>query len=83
MISAIRGNTWAAAAVASVKELMARMGHASTRAAMIYLHSTRERDKEIAKGLGKRIAAPLVTGMAGHDEQPSGTQRARKRKRGS
>ncbi len=29
------------------------MGHSSTRAALIYLHATRERDKKIAAGMGK------------------------------
>jgi hypothetical protein len=34
---------------------MARLGHSSTRAAMIYQHATRDRDKSIADGLGKLI----------------------------
>ena len=42
------GNTLAAATGASTKELMARMGHASPRAALIYQHATRERDQAIA-----------------------------------
>ncbi|MGA5701704.1 tyrosine-type recombinase/integrase [Peterkaempfera bronchialis] len=37
------GNTLAAATGASLKELMARMGHASVRAALIYQHATSER----------------------------------------
>jgi hypothetical protein len=37
---------------ASLKELMARLGHSSTRAAMIYQHATRDRDEAIAKALG-------------------------------
>jgi Phage integrase family len=47
------GNTMAAAEGASPRELMERMGHSSPRAALIYLHATRERDKKIAKGIGK------------------------------
>lgn len=47
------GNTMAAAQGASLRELMERMGHSSTRAALIYLHATRERDKKIAAGMGK------------------------------
>lgn len=39
------GNTMAAATGASLRE---RMGHSSTRAAMIYQHATRERDEAIA-----------------------------------
>lgn len=31
---------------------MARMGHSSTRAAMIYLHATSDRDRAIAEALG-------------------------------
>ncbi|GAA1002014.1 hypothetical protein GCM10009555_107580 [Acrocarpospora macrocephala] len=46
------GNTLAAANGASLKELMARMGHSSTRAALIYLHATRDRDHVIAQALG-------------------------------
>jgi hypothetical protein len=29
---------------------MARMGHSTMRAALIYQHATRDRDQEIAKG---------------------------------
>jgi integrase len=46
------GGTLAAATGASLKELMARLGHSSTRAAMIYQHATRDRDEAIAKALG-------------------------------
>jgi hypothetical protein len=31
---------------------MARLGHSSVRAAMIYQHATRDRDQAIAKALG-------------------------------
>jgi integrase len=51
------GNTLAAASGASTRELMHRMGHASMRAALIYQHATSERDREIADGMDKRIAA--------------------------
>jgi integrase len=55
------GNTLAAATGASTKELMARMGHSSPRAALIYQHATRERDEAIARALGELIApAPVV-----------------------
>jgi integrase len=49
------GNTLAAATGASTKELMARMGHASPRAALIYQHATRERDVVIARALDGMI----------------------------
>jgi integrase len=53
------GNTLAAATGASTKELMARMGHASPRAALIYQHATRERDFVIAKALDGMIREVL------------------------
>jgi len=31
---------------------MARLGHSSTRAAMLYQHATQDRDEAIAKALG-------------------------------
>ena len=46
------GGTLAAATGATLKELMARLGHSSTRAAMIYQHATRDRDQVIAEALG-------------------------------
>jgi integrase len=45
------GNTLAAGTGASTKELMARMGHASARAALIYQHASEERDVVIAERL--------------------------------
>jgi integrase len=51
------GNHLAAAAGASTRELMHRMGHASTRAALIYQHATSDRDLEIAKELSRRALA--------------------------
>ncbi|SEN21289.1 tyrosine-type recombinase/integrase [Nonomuraea pusilla] len=62
------GNTLAASAGASIRELMARMGHSSTRAALIYQHSTDERQREVARKLDE-----LARGALG----ASGTQRAR------
>ena len=47
----VRG-TLAANTGASLKELMARLGHSGTRAALIYQHATRDRDEAIAKALG-------------------------------
>lgn len=44
------GNTLAAP-YASTRELMSRMGHSSTRAAIIYQHATEERDRVIADAL--------------------------------
>jgi hypothetical protein len=47
----LAGNTLAAATGASTRELMARMGHASPRAALIYQHATSDRDQAIASAL--------------------------------
>ena len=56
------GNTLSADAGANVRELMERMGHSSTRAAMIYLHSTGERQRKIADTLGDLARAELAKG---------------------
>ena len=45
------------ASSASVRELMTRMGHASPRAALIYQHASREREREITQALSRRIEA--------------------------
>ncbi|MDP9420787.1 MAG: site-specific integrase [Actinomycetota bacterium] len=52
----------------TTKELMARIGHASPRAALIYQHATEQRDREIATYLDET--------MRGH-EGPGGDQDAR------
>ena len=49
------GGTLSAATGASLKELMARLGHSSVRAAMMYQHATRDRDRVIAQALGGLI----------------------------
>jgi hypothetical protein len=69
----------AAAQGASLKELMERMGHSSPRAALIYLHATRERDQKIAAGMGKLFAdaKEASTSKPGTAPKRSGTQRAR------
>jgi integrase len=72
------GNTLAAATGASTKELMARMGHASTRAALIYQHATSERDAVIASALSEMISQtsrdagkrPPTTSTFRTDSQP-------------
>jgi len=62
------GNTLAGDAGASLRELMDRMGHSTTRAALIYQHRTSLRDKMIADEISRPAEA----------ERPqSGTQRAR------
>ena len=41
----------------TTKELMARIGHASPRAALIYQHATEERDRAVADVLEAQIGA--------------------------
>jgi hypothetical protein len=47
---------------------MDRMGHSSTRAALIYQHRTKARDKRLADAISRRV---------GSERNRSGTQRAR------
>jgi len=53
------GNTLTADEGASLRELMDRMGHSSTRAALIYLHSSDERQRKLADAVGERARAAL------------------------
>ncbi len=62
------GNMMASHTGASLADLMARMGHASTRAAMIYQHTTRSRDELIADGLSSQITAGKDRARNGHDQ---------------
>lgn len=55
------GNTLAAATGASTRELMVRMGHASSSAALRYQHATRERDAAIADALSAMVIAATRT----------------------
>jgi hypothetical protein len=41
---------------------MARLGHSSTRVALIYQHATRDRDRAIAKALGGLVQQAHTTG---------------------
>jgi len=49
--------TLAAATGASTRELMARLGHSTPRAALIYQHATEERDHQIAAGIDDILEA--------------------------
>ena len=62
---------------------MERMGHSSSRAALIYLHATRERDQKIAAGMDRLFAEAKTrsTKKTGSTPKPSGTQRARRPER--
>lgn len=58
------GNMWAAATGANLRELMERMGHSTTRAALIYLHAAKDGDRSIADGIDRRLSE----GSDDHDE---------------
>jgi integrase len=73
------GNTLTADAGANLRELMDRMGHATTRAALIYLHSTDERQRVLADLIDKRTRAELRK----INKKPSGTKVARPREQAS
>lgn len=61
------GNHIAAATGASLRELMGRMGHSTTRAALIYQHRTTERDRLIAAAMSEIVQSELgeITGSSG------------------
>ena len=71
------GNTLASEAGASLGELMNRMGHSSTRAARIYLHTREEREQQLAATLDKMARRELKASGAKRTGRRSGTQRAR------
>ncbi len=61
------GNTWVAQSGATLPDLMARMGHSSTRAASIYLHTNSTRDRLIADRLSALIPRS-DRARSGHEE---------------
>ena len=73
------GNVLMANAGANLRELMDRMGHDSARAALIYLHSSTERQRALANEVGKNAKAAL----AKPESKPncSGTRMACKRRK--
>jgi len=69
------GNQFTAEAGANPKELMTRMGHDSPRAALIYLHSSGKRQRQLADAVGKAARAELAKSK----KNRSGTPKARGR----
>ncbi|MFC5831213.1 tyrosine-type recombinase/integrase [Nonomuraea insulae] len=68
------GNTLAAQSGATLRDLMTRMGHSSTRAALIYQHTAMERDRAIADALGKLAEEALKPEKPEpHEEDPDGS----------
>ena len=72
------GNTLTADEGANLRELMDRMGHSSTRAALIYLHSSNERQRMLADAVGKTARTALR--RADGAKKASGTEVARPRR---
>ncbi|MFB7617153.1 tyrosine-type recombinase/integrase [Kitasatospora sp. NPDC056181] len=68
------GNTLASQNGASTRELMTRMGHSTTRAALIYQHMTSDRDRAIADRMGEAVRQALAKG---EPPEASGTGGAR------
>ena len=72
------GNALTADEGANLRELMERMGHSSTRAALIYLHSSGERQRTLAEAVGKTARAALR--KAEKARKASGTEVARRQR---
>ncbi|GAA2084606.1 site-specific integrase [Streptomyces albiaxialis] len=77
------GHTLSTQSGATLKDTMVRAGQSSERAALIYQHSTRDRQREVAEGIDARVRADREAAARkreqqedGHDDG-SGTQRAR------
>lgn len=68
------GNTWAADSGANLRDLMDRMGHSTTRAALIYLHRTSGRDKKIADALSRMVEQARQEGGDPDDAAVEGTK---------
>jgi integrase len=73
--------TLAAATGASTRELMARLGHSTPRASLIYQHATEQRDRQIAAGIDAILDAAKKKGREPEadivDLERSRTNRAR------
>lgn len=55
---------------ATLRDLMARMGHDSMRAALIYQHASRDADRHIAESMGEQLA--LFWPSASDDDEDGG-----------
>jgi integrase len=71
------GNMLTAEAGATLRELMDRMGHSSTRAALVYLHATSQRQRTIADAVGTMTRAALREIDEHSSNLASGTDLAR------
>ena len=73
------GNQFTANEGANPRELMARMGHDSPRAALIYLHSSDKRQRTLADAVAKTARSELAKSKKTTTAKPSGTRKARRR----
>ncbi|PRY36261.1 tyrosine-type recombinase/integrase [Umezawaea tangerina] len=64
------GATLTAQTGATLKEIMSRIGHSSTRAAMVYQHATSERDREIAAALNALISGAMREAESEGEQDP-------------
>ena len=71
------GNHIAATTGASLRELMGRMGHSTTRAALIYLHGSDARQRAIADGLNRLVQREMKGGNQGRSKRSRKDDRAR------
>jgi integrase len=78
------GNNLSADAGANLRELMERMGHSSTQAALVHLHATNERQRAVADAIGY-LAQAVLSETVGNpaDRSTSGTNVARRDKQRS
>jgi hypothetical protein len=51
---------------------MERMGHSSTRTALIYLYASRSGDRRIADGIGRQVAVSEGDGRGDEDVDDGG-----------
>jgi len=72
--------TLAATTGATTKELMARLGHGSARAAMLYQHAAADRDAVLARALDDVLGDRLGSARGTPGSQP-GTSMARRAER--
>jgi integrase len=67
------GNHFAASSGAGLRDLMARMGHDSERAALIYQHEARGADQAITNAIDTHVEAERETSAQGDDDGQAGT----------
>jgi integrase len=74
------GNVMVADVAANLRELMERMGHSTTRAALIYVHGGDDRQRALAAGVSDQVRIALESGDQVRLHR-SGTELARPRGR--